>query len=781
MRLLPVLVLVLICLITAQAPHAELASKTESDRVCANWLTQVVHDLDSWAGSDQPQIENTWELKAGNQLLARCYDISPNGFVVVPELKALPPIKAYSGESRLDDSQRDGFLAFLTESLEEKVRLFELLHGSLDAHSGTAKSVESEWQRLTLPPEEFAVVLAQKDRSETQQAGPLLTSSWHQRGPYNDLCPMGQGSRCVVGCVATATAQIINYWQWPDSGIGSHSYDWSGDRCDPGYNAQTLSADFSDPYDWDNMIDSCDEGCSSASEAALAELNYEVGVAFNMSYGSCGSGASTARALEVFPQFFKYSHNIEKADRDTIDLAGWFDIMRAEIDAGRVGQYRIRSHSIVMDGYREIGGQYQYHMNYGWGNGFNAWYTLDSLYCYWVLPDSVCPANEEFIVTNIEPETEPYLRYYMCAIAEIGGDGDGHADADEDISLTITIGNDGAPTSGITGNLTSLDPYVSVVSGTTDYDDNVAWTQQTTGLTPFVVHVDPSCPDPHVALLEHLVTCDGGSMDRDTIQLFVGDTEGFTDQMEAGQGDWRHYPTSEAYYDEWHMETFKYNSESTSWKVGGLGADVHTDNLNAALVTPPLLLPLNARLTFWHWIDAEIESASTAYDGATVWIGTSDGQWTQLIPDGGYTHTFVSSSLPPGAGCFSGTFDWRQEEVTLSSYSGVAQIMFLFYSDGAVHQEGWYVDDVEITYGGCCDNDGKRGNVDAIIGEGEYINVADLTYLVSYLFTGGHEPPCMDEGNVDGLDNSGSLINIADLTYLVAYLFTGGPTPPTCP
>jgi len=52
-------------------------------------------------------------------------------------------------------------------------------------------------------------------------------------------------------------------------------------------------------------------------------------------------------------------------------------------------------------------------------------------------------------------------------------------------------------------------------------------------------------------------------------------------------------------------------------------------------------------------------------------------------------------------------------------------------------------------------------------------NIADLVYLVAYLFSGGDPPPVMDAANVN---NSGE-VNIADLVYLVAYLFTGGPDP----
>ncbi len=75
--------------------------------------------------------------------------------------------------------------------------------------------------------------------------------------------------------------------------------------------------------------------------------------------------------------------------------------------------------------------------------------------------------------------------------------------------------------------------------------------------------------------------------------------------------------------------------------------------------------------------------------------------------------------------------------------------------------------------GGCCV--GIRGNVD---GDGaDACNVADLTYLVDFLFFEGPAPPCFEEGDVDG---SGA-INVADLTYLVDYLFFDGPAPAPCP
>ncbi len=79
----------------------------------------------------------------------------------------------------------------------------------------------------------------------------------------------------------------------------------------------------------------------------------------------------------------------------------------------------------------------------------------------------------------------------------------------------------------------------------------------------------------------------------------------------------------------------------------------------------------------------------------------------------------------------------------------------------------------EFGGGGCCVV--IRGNVDG--DEADACNVADLTYLVDYLFFDGPAPPCTEEGDVEG---SGA-INVADLTYLVDYLFFDGPAPAPCP
>ncbi|MEA3296228.1 MAG: hypothetical protein U9R56_00005, partial [candidate division Zixibacteria bacterium] len=58
-------------------------------------------------------------------------------------------------------------------------------------------------------------------------------------------------------------------------------------------------------------------------------------------------------------------------------------------------------------------------------------------------------------------------------------------------------------------------------------------------------------------------------------------------------------------------------------------------------------------------------------------------------------------------------------------------------------------------------------------GSGDGPDVADLVYLVNYMFNDGPPPPVLEAVNIDGLGG----VDIADLVYLVNYMFNDGPSP----
>jgi len=75
----------------------------------------------------------------------------------------------------------------------------------------------------------------------------------------------------------------------------------------------------------------------------------------------------------------------------------------------------------------------------------------------------------------------------------------------------------------------------------------------------------------------------------------------------------------------------------------------------------------------------------------------------------------------------------------------------------------------------CCQ--GIRGNADC--DPNDDINVADIVFMVRRLFIADF-PCCALEENVDGIINGNIEFDVADVVYLVNYIFRGGPAPVAC-
>ncbi len=401
-------IFVLAVLSLAPSLVAERAAVEEMNQVAANWLTYVVHQEGSWGKSASPNVSSVATLTWHDTVLARVYSVDPIGYVVVPVMKELAPIKVYSLESGFDVNATQGFPQLLRENLIHQMRLFIEYYRSIDAvpseRSTQIFSPEerSQWDRFAVSQDQFAATLAQGLRSPEEQVGPLLTSSWHQGDPYNLLCPIGYGNnQCVVGCVATAMAQIMYYWKKPAFGAGTHSYYWNGDygldECEPTA-GQTLSADYTDAYNWTSMLNSVTGYSPTAAKDAVAELCYEAGVAVDMGYGACGSGAQSSDVPGAMVSHFKYDNTMIFYWRNSFGPTTWFDLIKTEINAGRPIYFTITSHALVMDGWNNTGGTNRYHLNYGWGGSYTAWYAVDNYSC----PGWTCYPDNERILTHIE-------------------------------------------------------------------------------------------------------------------------------------------------------------------------------------------------------------------------------------------------------------------------------------------------------------------------------------------------------------------------------------------
>jgi hypothetical protein len=121
----------------------------------------------------------------------------------------------------------------------------------------------------------------------------------------------------------------------------------------------------------------------------------------------------------------------------------------------------------------------------------------------------------------------------------------------------------------------------------------------------------------------------------------------------------------------------------------------------------------------------------------TLWAGNECLNWERV-------------SIPPPGGC-----DSIDVDTNLVPYLDTVNVILI---DGSVEV---------LSY--VCGNINGDANGD--------VNVADLTYLVAFLFQGGPPPQPMESGDVNC---SGGEPNVADLTWLVGFLFQGGPGPCEC-
>ena len=372
----------------ATAPGSGLVSHEEARAVAENWIALIIHHQGNWGGALAAHVREVAELRHGGRVVGYLSRIAPHGFVATSLRRELEPVKAYSTTSDMgeDDGQGmadviKGGMARILEAVEGKLGPIAAAEGR-DLESILEINYRPVWDELGGSPSAFAMRLASGEAVPRYAGGRvLLTSSWHQNDPYNRWCPALVGSQAcnhaVVGCIATAGAQIMRYWNWPPYGEGSPYNDW---------------------YDWNLMPDTLTVDSFTRQVDAVAELCMEVGVAAGMDYGCSESSAWLADKpgrdmLDAYEDHFRYHDGANMVSRGSTFASQWFNLIKADINQDRPIQYAIKTsslfggHSMVCDGWQEVGSTRQYHMNYGWGPSVKCdghacdwWYTLDALY-----------------------------------------------------------------------------------------------------------------------------------------------------------------------------------------------------------------------------------------------------------------------------------------------------------------------------------------------------------------------------------------------------------------
>ena len=144
----------------------------------------------------------------------------------------------------------------------------------------------------------------------------------------------------------------------------------------------------------------------------------------------------------------------------------------------------------------------------------------------------------------------------------------------------------------------------------------------------------------------------------------------------------------------WNLTTSKFKSAPSSFTDSPGGNYVANTNatmtLNQAISIPTGAM--SVKLEFWTQWDIE-----NNWDYGQVLVSTNSGSsWTPL--QGLYTNPGTGTFQPNGQPLYDGTqLTWVKEEMNLSPYMGNQILLrFLLRADGAIHADGWYVDDINI-------------------------------------------------------------------------------------
>lgn len=221
--------------------------------------------------------------------------------------------------------------------------------------------------------------LAPLTRADREAIAPLLTTTWGQDAPYKNMCPIDPttGERSVVGCAATAMAQVIAYYKKPARTTATI----------PAYTTEKLSIEIPaiEPtyIDWDNMLDNYSTTTTQAQDDAVATLMYLCGASIQMSYTSVTSSGRADDVPSALVKYFGFDDHIFIADRKKYTTKMWEDMVYDELNACRPVFYAGHSagggHGFVVDGYDGNG---LFHVNWGWGGSSDNYFLLSILNPY---------------------------------------------------------------------------------------------------------------------------------------------------------------------------------------------------------------------------------------------------------------------------------------------------------------------------------------------------------------------------------------------------------------
>ena len=180
--------------------------------------------------------------------------------------------------------------------------------------------------------------------------------------------------KAPTGCVATAMAQVMKYFNWPEKGAGTgKATDSSG---------KSYAMDLGVTFSWNDMKAQYNEGNYTSPQAsAVALLMKACGYAVGMKYGPSESGAGSVAIPSALVDNFGYDGGVRLCMRAYYGREEWEGMIYDNL--AHVGPVLYTGttnlgggHAFVCDGYSTDG---YFHFNWGWSGMYDGYYLLTAL------------------------------------------------------------------------------------------------------------------------------------------------------------------------------------------------------------------------------------------------------------------------------------------------------------------------------------------------------------------------------------------------------------------
>ena len=380
------------CMAAAVAVSAAWAVEVSPDQAqaaAANWVRRNVRPLSATFSSHEVSGSLTSTNESGRALY-HVVEMAGGGFVVTSGDTRVRPIVAFSASGNFDDGEASPLYALLQEDLAARLRVAteeQAGQRAMRLQSATPSSAEYEWENLLRDD-------GTNDRLDSARAkqvsdvrvDKLVRTSWDQStwgnlastpNAFNYYTP----NNYVCGCVATAGAQIMKYWERPTGSVASFSRTCAVD------DVEQQRSSIAGAFSWSDMPLSyaSTPSISAAQQKALGMLAYNVGVAVGMNWTGfdTGSAASPSDLVNALRARFGYQSGAfvwyDLGVGGTTGLDNFKNALYASLDAGMPVTLSLGGdggHAVIADGYGYSSNTLYTHLNMGWSGHDDVWYNL---------------------------------------------------------------------------------------------------------------------------------------------------------------------------------------------------------------------------------------------------------------------------------------------------------------------------------------------------------------------------------------------------------------------